>query len=39
MFALQRYGGDNWGLHQHDVSLGTGTLIELIRSESAAFGG
>ena len=39
MFALQRYGGDSWGLHQHDVSLGTGTLIDLIRSESAAFGG
>jgi hypothetical protein len=39
MFALQRYGGESWGLHQHDVSLGTGTLIDLIRSESAAFGG
>jgi hypothetical protein len=39
MFALQRYGGDDWGLHQHDVSLGTGTLLDLVRSESVAYGG
>jgi Protein of unknown function (DUF3089) len=37
MFTLQRYGGDSWGLHMHDVSLGTNSLVALVRSESASF--
>jgi hypothetical protein len=30
--------GPSWGLHDLDVSLGLGNLVELVRSEAAAFG-
>ena len=29
--------GPSWGLHDHDVSLALGNLVELIRPESAAY--
>jgi hypothetical protein len=36
--ALAGSEGPSWGLHDLDVSLGLGSLVELVRSEAAAFG-
>jgi hypothetical protein len=35
--ALSGSEGPTWGLHDLDVSLGLGNMVELVRSESAAF--
>ncbi len=35
--ALSGSEGPSWGLHDLDVSLGLGNLVELVRSEAAAF--
>jgi hypothetical protein len=38
--AIQKLAGSegpSWGLHDHDLSLGLGNLVDLVRSESAAY--
>jgi hypothetical protein len=36
--ALAGSEGPSWGLHDFDVALGLGNLIELVRAQAAAFG-
>jgi hypothetical protein len=30
-------GGSTWGLHLHDISLTLGNMIDLVRTETAAY--
>jgi hypothetical protein len=37
MYVLAQSGGSTWGLHMHDISLTLGNLIDLVRTETAAY--
>jgi hypothetical protein len=37
MYALVQSGGSTWGLHMHDISLTLGNLIDLVRTDTAAY--
>jgi hypothetical protein len=37
MYVLVQSGGSTWGLHQHDISLTLGNMIDLVRTETAAY--
>ncbi len=39
MYVLVQSGGSTWGLHLHDMSLTMGNLIDLVRTETAAYHG
>ena len=39
MYVLVQSGGSTWGLHLHDISLTLGNLIDLVRTETAAYHG
>jgi hypothetical protein len=37
MYVLVQSGGSTWGLHLHDISLTLGNMIDLVRTETAAY--